>query len=436
MGLEVMFEDKDKKSGIKTAEDDLFSDVARIIPFGIPTLDIILGGGLYTGKIYEVMGWESSGKSTLALEATKAFSKYWISQGDNNFLILWIETESSVDKARALFMGCDLNNFLFFEAETVEAGFNIMDTWLRKCQEKGFHLLIVWDTIAAAPTEAEIAEPVKRKEKEGDEEGKETAQQYQGGLAEKARIIRYNLRKLTQPLAQTDSIMFIVNQLYHVPQKSRFKGAETERSPGGEGFHFHAAVRLKTTKKEDLTKIAPDGQQYSEGILTEVFTHKNKLTLPKQKAIVIMKGETGIDKFETLVRYLRTAKLIDMAASWATFNFPTITKAGIKGEETITELKEIKFQNAKQLQEIAKETPGLEDYMDYLVYRSYSYISPLIKVKIIRKLWAYEERFLGKRDTLLTDKEKEVAIMLNKANQESWDELHIEGEKTKKRRKE
>jgi len=428
---ETMFEDKDKKMGIKTAEDDLFSDVARIIPFNVPTLDIVLGGGLYTGKIYEVMGWESSGKSTLALEATKAFSKYWISQKDNNYLILWIETESAVDKARALFMGCDLTNFLFREAETVEVGFEIMDYYLKKCQLNGFHLLIIWDTIAAAPTNAEIAEPTKKKSKDEDGEEKETSGQYQGGLAEKARIIRYNLRKLTQPLAQTDSIMFIVNQLYHVPQKSRFKGAETERSPGGEGFHFHASARLKTTKKEDLTKVAPDGQTYSEGILTEVFTNKNKLTLPKQRAILVMKGETGIDKFETLVRYLRTAKLIDMSGSWATFNFPTV----IKHEEKIgIEVKEIKFQNAKQLQEVANETPGLEDYMDYLVYRSYSYISPLIKVKIIRKLWGYEERFLGKRETLLTDREKEVAIMLDKMNQEDFGP-QIEEEKAKKRRK-
>jgi hypothetical protein len=79
-----------------------------------------------------------------------------------------------------------------------------------------------------------------------------------------------------------------------------------------------------------------------------------------------------------------------------------------------TEIQEIKFQNAKQLQDIAKETPGLEDYMDYLVYRSYSYISPLIKVKIIKKLWEYEERFLGKRETELTEKEKEVALILHK----------------------
>jgi len=412
MSLEKMFDDKDKKMGVKTVEDDLFSDVARIIPFGIPTLDIVLGGGLYTGKIYEVMGWESSGKSTMALEATKAFSKYWISQGDNNYLILWIETESAMDKVRALFMGCDLTNFLFREAETVEVGFEIMDYYLRKCQENGFHLLIVWDTIAAAPTESEIAEPVKKKAKEG-EEDKGTAQQYQGGLAEKARIIRYNLRKLTQPLAQTDSIMFIVNQLYHVPQQKKWQGGETERSPGGEGFHFHASVRMKTTKKEDLNKVAPDGQTYSEGILTEVFTHKNKLTLPKQKAIIILKGETGFDKFETLVRYLRTAKLIDMAASWATIKYPILAENTKTGKIT-TEIQEIKFQNAKQLQDIAKETPGLEDYMDYLVYRSYSYISPLIKVKIIKKLWEYEERFLGKRETELTEKEKEVALILHK----------------------
>ena len=414
MSLDVMYEDKDKKMGVKTAEDDLFSDVARIIPFGIPTLDIILGGGLYTGKIYEVMGWESSGKSTMALEASKAFSKYWIEQGDKNFLVLWIETESAMDKLRALYMGCDLTNFLFFEAETTEAGFNIMETWLKKCQEKGFHLLIIWDTIAAAPTEAEIAEPKKSK---GDKDEEKTAQQYQGGLAEKARIIRYNLRKLTQPLAQTDSIMFVVNQLYHVPQQKKFQGGETERSPGGEGFHFHASVRMKTTKKEDLNKTAPDGQQYSEGILTEVFTHKNKLTLPKQRALIVLKGETGFDKFETLVRYLRTAKLIDMSGSWATIKFPSISKPGTDEKEPVIEYQEIKFQNAKQLQEIADKTPGLEDYMDYLVYQSYSYISPLIKVKIINKLWDYEERFMGKRKTELTEREKEVAIMLHKFNE-------------------
>lgn len=141
---------KSNKLKLKTATEELGSDVADIYPFDIPNLDIILGGGLYSGKIVEIFGWESQGKSTFGLEAAKAFTRYWDNKGDDNYAILWIETESALDKLRATWMGCPIDRFLIAEAETVEEGFDTIEMALEKSLKTGIKLFIVWDEIVSS----------------------------------------------------------------------------------------------------------------------------------------------------------------------------------------------------------------------------------------------------------------------------------------------
>lgn len=384
MGIEKLFRNKEDKEKVKLVTDELGSDIIDVAPFGIPPLDIILGNGLSMGKIYEVAGWESTGKSTFALESAKAFSNYWKSKNDDNYVVLWIETESALDKLRAGWMGCDLSRFLFSEAETVEEGFSIIENIHNNCLEKGVHLLVVWDTIAAAPTASE-----KKDEEEGT--------QWSGGLSEKARMIRYYLRRLSTPIGQSKSTLIFVNQLYKVVKGTPW--GPTEETPGGGGLKFHSSVRINMSRKDDLTRITSSGEKIVEGIVSEVYTIKNKLTLPKQRCLVTLYGERGFDSLETTVNYLKKNKLITQSGSWTMLNF---------NDEKIS------FQNVQQLREILVGNPDLENYMHFLVYQNFSTVSPLIKVKIIKKLWDYEIKFLGKKKTVLTDKEIEIANLLYK----------------------
>lgn len=382
MGIEKLFKNKEEKEKVKLATDELGSDVLDIVPFNISPLDIVLGGGLALGKIYEVFGWESSGKSTFGLESAKAFSNYWKSKDNDKYAVLWIETESALDKLRAAWMGCDLSRFLISEAETVEEGFQIIERTLDNCVDKGFHLLAIWDTIAAAPT---------KNEKKDDEEDS----QWSGGLGEKARMIRYYLKRLSTPLGQSKSTAIFINQLYKVIKSTPW--GPKEESPGGGGLKFHSSVRIDMTHKENLTRIMPSGETITEGIITELFTVKNKLTLPKQKCPIVLWGERGFDRLETIFRFLKRNKITTQSASWTSLNF---------NEETV------KFQNMDQLKEILVAKPDLEGYLDFLVYQCFSTVSPLIKLKIIQQLWAYEIKFLGEKKTILTEKEMEIANLM------------------------
>jgi hypothetical protein len=164
------------------------------------------------------------------------------------------------------------------------------------------------------------------------------------------------------------------------------------------------------SKKEELTKIMPSGDTITEGIISELFTVKNKLTLPKQKCSMVLWGERGFDKLETIVRFLKKNKQITQSGSWMTMEF--------NGNK-------LNFQNTVRLKEILIEEPTLENYLDFMVYQNFSTVSPLIKIKIIKKLWEYETLFLGGRKTILTDKEFEIASLmyqdLNKEEDESED---------------
>jgi len=384
MGIESLFKNKEEREQVKLVTDELGSDVMDIIPFGISPLDIVLGGGLLAGKVYEVFGWESTGKSTFGLESAKAFSNYWKSKGDDNYAVLWIETESALDKLRAGWMGCDLSRFLISEAETVEEGFIILESTLKKCMERDIHLLAVWDTIAAAPTE---------NERKDDEEGS----QWSGGLGEKARMIRFFLKRLVTPLGQSKSTAIFINQLYKIIKATPW--GPKEDSPGGGGLKFHASVRANMTKKEDLNKIMPSGETITEGIVAELYTAKNKLTLPHQKCSLVIWGERGFDRLETIVRFLKRNKLISQSASWMSLEFNN---------------KKVNFQNTIKLKEAIAEDPTLDNYLDFLVYQNFSTVSPLIKIKIIKTLWEFEKKFLGGKKTILTDKEQEIAELLYK----------------------
>ena len=391
MGVESLFDKKEVR--VKRPEDILNENSRHLIPFGIPPLDIILGGGgLPSGKICEVSGWEGSGKTTFAIETAKAFSNYWNIVDKGNYAVLWIESESNFDAVRAKWMGLDTSNVRVFSADSVEEGFDQIEQTLTRCLDKGIHLLIVWDTIAAAPTENEKGEEEEKDKEKG---------QYSGGIMEKPRIIRQNLRKIVNPLGDSGSILLLVNQLYQVPARGKVSGGPSEETPGGKGIKFHAAIRLQMVRREDLVRILPSGEPFSEGIITEAYTLKNKIILQHQRCPIALYGERGFDKTGTMIRFLKKSKMISTSGSWSIIDFLG---------------KEVKFQNAAQLKELTDSSSGeyekLGDYMDYLVYRSFSTYSPLIKVKIIKKLWGYENMFFGEKKTEMIDRELEVAAIL------------------------
>lgn len=382
---------------IKLATQELMSDVSHVYSFDCPVLDIPYGGGIYSGKVYEVFGWESQGKSTLALEFSKAFCRYWKSKGEKNYIVFWIETEEAFDKARAKFMGCDIDRYLIAEKECVEDAQDAMIEKLERALLKKLKLFIVWDTIAAAPT--------KNEKEKG---------QYAGGMMEKPRVIRAMLKKLVPLLAKTDSTLVLVNQVYSV--QTQF-GSSCE-APGGGGIKFHASVRSQITSKGVINKINPSGVEVVDGIWSELFHVKNKLTLPKKRSKVAIKGETGLDVLMTNIDFISQPqmKIVTVSGSWRNIDYPesVANPSGVEtGKRTDPKMKTLAYQNITRINDAMVLDPHLKDWIDYIIYRYYTTESPLIKVKIIDKVWAYERKFYGTRVTKLEPREREIADLVH-----------------------
>lgn len=377
-----------KDLGLKVASDELGSDVANWYPTGCAPIDIIFGGGVPSGKIIECFGAESTGKSTLALECSKAFTNYWKQRDDDNYVLLWVESESALDKIRAEYMGCELDRFMISEAETVEDGFEIIAKALDKAQKNSIRLFIVWDTIAAIPT---------KNEREGATNN--------AGMMEKPRIIRQELRKITTPLGHTNSSLIFCNQVIKNPMPF----AEDE-SPGGGGIKFHASIRCKLRKIGDLKEkdSLGSGKDVTRGLYSEVWTKKNKLTLPYQRCNISIVSERGLDQLDTTMQFLLSNKIIVMK------------DGGYKYLEFND--REYRFQNISQLRDLIEVTdPNIKVYMDYLCYNYYSKVSPLMKIKLLEKLWEQEVKLFGSKQTKVTNAEYDIAARLMKSLLEEQD---------------
>lgn len=379
---------------IKSVTEVLGSDAAHVYPFNCPPIDIPFGGGIYSGKIYEVWGWESQGKSTLALEMTKAFANYWESRNIKKYAVLWLETESAFDKVRAKYMGVPVDNFLNAEVETLEDGESIIMATLDKAIKTGTKFLIVWDTIAAAPTKNELAAATNPK------------MQWAGGMMEKPKVVRKILRNITTLLGKTDATLILVNQA--IGGGDDASGIPSSPSPA---IKFHASVRTYVHARSQIKEMQKDGTEKTMGILSDLLHYKNKLILPKQRSLVSLMGETGYDKLDTTLRYLSANKLIGLAGSWKTIDYP----ASYFKDGKMAEMTSVKFQNNKKVQEtIDTLHPHLKEWIDYLAYKNFTEFSPLVKVKIIMKVWGYEMKFYGERVTKLTDQEVGLAELLHK----------------------
>lgn len=394
---------------VKLADEELISDTLHKYEFSCPPLDILFGGGIHAGKIIELSGWESNGKSTLALEVTKCFCNYWASKNVEEYAVLWIESESALNKPRAKLIGCDLSRFIITEVENLEDGEEIIVKTLEKAVEKGTKLIIIWDTIAAVST-------LKEREKGA----------YAGGMAEKPKMIRAMFRKITPLLAKTNSSFILVNQVYqvigsYVPQNE---------TGGGGGIKFHASVRCSLTVKQPIKEKQDDGTELQTGIMVEVFSIKNKLTHPKQKCLIALMNEKGLDRLETNIRYLMEHKLIE-AAAWKTLKIPaSLPKKGEINKEP--EMVTKKFMTSRQLEEMKHlHFPYLGDWIEYLIYNNAISYSPLVKLNCINKLWAYEEKFFGCKKTELTEEEKEIAKYMVK----EFENVSLDDEETKPKKK-
>jgi len=272
------------KGSIMRLGEDRSMDV-ETISTGSLSLDIALGaGGLPMGRMVEIYGPESSGKTTLTLQVIASAQR-------KGKTCAFIDAEHALDPVYAKKLGVDIDNLLCSQPDTGEQALEICDALARS----GAVDVIIVDSVAALTPKAEIEGEI------GDSHM---------GLA--ARMMSQAMRKLAGNLKQSNTLLIFINQ---IRMKIGVMFGNPETTTGGNALKFYASVRL------DIRRIGAikEGDEVV-GSETRVKVVKNKIAAPfKQAEFQIMYGE-GINTFGELVDLGVKYKLVEKAGAWYSYN--------------------------------------------------------------------------------------------------------------------
>ena len=275
------------------------------IPTGSLDLDIALGiGGIPRGRIIEVYGPESSGKTTLALHVVAEAQK-------TGGIAAFIDAEHALDPSYAKKLGVDIDDLIISQPDTGEQGLEITEALVRS----GAIDIVVVDSVAALVPKAEIEGEM------GDSH-----------MGLQARLMSQALRKLAGAISKSNTTVIFINQLR---EKIGIMFGNPETTTGGRALKFYASVRLDVRRIDSIKQ----GDQIL-GNRTRVKVVKNKVAPPfKQAEFDIMYG-LGISKEGNIVDAGVTAEIIKKGGAWFTYG-------------------ENKWQGRENAKEFLKENPEI-----------------------------------------------------------------------------
>ncbi|APX73356.1 recombinase RecA [Companilactobacillus allii] len=271
------------KGAIMRMGDDVDTRISTISS-GSLALDNALGvGGFPRGRIVEIYGPESSGKTTVALHAVAAVQK----EGGT---AAYIDAENAMDPAYATALGVDIDNLLLSQPDTGEQGLEIADALV----SSGAVDIVVVDSVAALVPRAEI---------EGDMGDAHVGLQ--------ARLMSQALRKLSGTINKTKTIALFINQ---IREKVGIMFGNPETTPGGRALKFYATVRLEVRRSEQIK----DGSDVI-GNKVKIKVVKNKVAPPFKVALVDIMYGHGISQTGELVDMAVEKDIVNKAGSWYSY---------------------------------------------------------------------------------------------------------------------
>ena len=303
------------KGSIMRMNSESIEDVA-VIPTGSITLDMALGvGGYPKGRVVEIFGPESSGKTTLAIHAIAEAQKA-------GGIAAFIDAEHAFDSFYAKKLGVDVDNLLISQPDNGEQALEIADSLIRSSAID----IIVIDSVAALTPKAEI---------EGE--------MGESKMGLQARLMSQALRKLTASISKTKTVCIFINQLR---DKIGIAYGNPETTTGGNALKFYASVRIDIRKSSSIK----DGEEQL-GARAKVKVVKNKVAPPFRRAeFDIMYGE-GISKIGEIIDLGVDYGVIKKSGSWFSYGE---RKLG-QGRDAVKELLKTNTELAEEIEARVRE---------------------------------------------------------------------------------
>lgn len=316
--IEIAMQQIDKQFGegtIMFMGENTHLDIDHIST-GSLMLDLALGiGGLPKGRIIEVYGAESSGKTTLCLHAVAEAQKA-------GGMAAFIDVEHALDPVYAKALGVDVDNLLVSQPDTGEQALEIIETLVRS----GAIDIVVLDSVAAMATKAEIDGEM------GD-----------AHVGVQARLMSQAMRKLTAIIGKTNCVAIFINQ---IREKIGVLYGNPETTPGGRALKFYASVRIDVRKGEPLKNGA---EIYGNRVKCKVV--KNKVAPPFKTAEFDMVFGEGISKIGEIIDCAVEFDIIKKSGSWFSYDDMKIGQGKDKVKDFLKENKQICEEIEKKVRE-------------------------------------------------------------------------------------
>jgi len=316
-----------KKAGMHVAYDlkeENPTEVTDWIGTGSRWLDSMICrgrlAGVPLGKIVEIAGLEGSGKSYMAAQVAANAQKMGID-------VIYFDSESAIDPTFLSNAGCDLDNLLYVQAQSVEF---VLETVEELLGSNDNRMLFIWDSLALTPAISDV---------EGDFNP-------QSSMAVKARILAKGMSKLAIPIADSKSTLLVLNQLKtNITRSPSEAMVEPYVTPGGKAMHYAYSLRIWLTKRKAKASFLLDENGFRVGSEVKVTLKKSRFgTEGRQCTFKIMWGSRiGIQDEESWFEAIKGSKSVEQKGAWYNLIYEDGTSEKFQASRWMEKLKSEKF---------------------------------------------------------------------------------------------